>query len=160
MAATPTVSARTTADAEELAEHLTRVLESRLFDPLEILLDNSSQLEQLRRKARRQADTWAAELLGPDDLLATQTLIRLVSTLFPSDTAFDPPAEWWQTPLGQVTARRVGHPTAAAVTYAVAGAMLGMTRQGVHDLIRRGKLAKHPDGGVTVASVRERLRQR
>jgi hypothetical protein len=35
--------------------------------------------------------------------------------------------------------------------------MLGMTRQGVHDLVTRGKLARHPDGGVTVDSVRARL---
>jgi len=38
----------------------------------------------------------------------------------------------------------------------VAGAMLGVTRQGVHDLVTRGKLARHPDGGVTVDSVRAR----
>jgi hypothetical protein len=35
--------------------------------------------------------------------------------------------------------------------------MLGMTRQGVHDLVSRGKLDRHPDGGVTTDSVRARL---
>lgn len=53
--------------------------------------------------------------------------------------------------------RRAGHPSAQAVSYSVAGAMLGVTRQGVHDLVTRGKLARHPDGGVTVDSVRARL---
>jgi len=46
------------------------------------------------------------------------------------------------------------------VSYAVAGAMLGVTRQGVHDLVTRGKLARHPSGGVLTASVRDRLVQR
>jgi hypothetical protein len=35
--------------------------------------------------------------------------------------------------------------------------MLGVTRQAVHDLIQRGKLDRHPDGGVRVSSVRSRL---
>jgi hypothetical protein len=35
--------------------------------------------------------------------------------------------------------------------------MLGITRQGVHDLLNRGKLTRHADGGVTVASIRARL---
>jgi hypothetical protein len=52
---------------------------------------------------------------------------------------------------------RVGHPGADAVSYATAGAMLGITRQGVHDLVQRGKLLRHPDGGVVPASVRARF---
>lgn len=100
---------------------------------------------------------WAAELLGDDDQVAARTAIRIVAALYPGDTPFDPPAEWWRTPLGQVVLRRAGHPSAEAVSYSVAGAMLGMTRQGVHDLVTRGKLARHPDGGVTVESVRARL---
>ena len=39
-----------------------------------------------------------------------------------------------------------------------AGAMLGISRQGVHDLVRRGRLPRHPDGGVPSAAVRDRLR--
>jgi hypothetical protein len=95
-------------------------------------------------------------LLGDDDQAAASTAIRLVAALYPGDTPFDPPPEWWRTPLGQVVLRRVGHPSAQAVSYSVAGAMLGVTRQGVHDLVTRGKLARHPDGGVTVDSVRAR----
>jgi hypothetical protein len=36
--------------------------------------------------------------------------------------------------------------------------MLGVTRQGVHDLVTRGKLARHADGGVTTESVSNRMR--
>ena len=49
---------------------------------------------------------------------------------------------------------------AESVSYATAGAMLGITRQGVHDLVRRGRLPRHPDGGVPSAAVRDRLRDR
>ncbi|MFF5109661.1 hypothetical protein [Streptosporangium sp. NPDC000509] len=80
-----------------------------------------------------------------------------MSALYPSDTPFDPPAGWWTTPFGQAVARRVGHPAAVAVPSSAAAAMLGITRQGVHDLASRGKLERHPDGGITTASIRARL---
>jgi hypothetical protein len=38
--------------------------------------------------------------------------------------------------------------------------MLGISRQGVHDLVRRGKLPRHPDGGVPSLAVRDRLQAR
>ncbi|MEU4513870.1 hypothetical protein AB0G05_30590 [Nonomuraea wenchangensis] len=44
-----------------------------------------------------------------------------------------------------------------AVSYAVAGAMLGITRQGVHGLVTRGKLDRHESGGVATDSVRRRI---
>jgi hypothetical protein len=43
------------------------------------------------------------------------------------------------------------------VPFSVAAAVLGITRQGVHDLTVRGKLQRDPGGGVTVDSVRVRL---
>jgi hypothetical protein len=95
-------------------------------------------------------------MLGHDDRAAAQMIIRVISSLYPGDAPFAPAAEWWRTPLGQVVLRRVGHPSARAVPYSVAGAMLGITRQGVHDLITRRKLERDPEGGVTVASVRAR----
>ena len=99
-------------------------------------------------------------MLDGDEQTATHAIVRVISTLYPGDGPFDPPAEWWRTPLGQVVVRRVGHPTAQTVSYSVAGAMLGITRQGVHDLVTRGKLARHPDGGVTPTSIRDRLNRR
>ncbi|MFG1946351.1 hypothetical protein [Nonomuraea sp. NPDC048826] len=151
-----------------LEQDILRLVGSRLLDPLEILLGDGAHgahgaqgahgaLRELRDQARHDAATWAADLLGPDRRRAVHTGARLVAVLYPGDAAFDPPPEWWRTPLGRAIARRVGHPAADRVPYAVAGAMLGITRQGVHDLVRRGKLRQHPDGGVTTRSVRERL---
>ena len=117
----------------------------------------SDLLDLLRRRAAELARGWAEQLLGPDDGEAKHVLARLIGALYPGDRPFDPPPDWWRTPLGKVTGRRLGHPSVQAVSSTVAGAMLGITRQGVHDLIRRGKLTRHPDGGVTVESVRERL---
>jgi hypothetical protein len=142
------------AEREILADHLAEVVIRRLVDPLEILLGSSGDL---RAEIAATSRAWAAVLLGDDDQAAAHTAIRIISALYPSDTPFDPPPQWWRTPLGQVVIRRAGHPSAQAVSYSVAGAMLGVTRQGVHDLVTRGKLARHPDGGVTVDSVRARL---
>lgn len=133
-----------------------RLTTARLLDPLEILLPNAD-VERLREQVRQDAEMWAAQLLGPDDTLARHVAARMIAVLYPGDRPFDPPEAWWATPLGRVTARRAGHPTRDHVSYSVAGAMLGITRQGVHDLVNRDKLRRHPDGGVTVASVRARL---
>ncbi|MFC3994397.1 hypothetical protein ACFOVU_00605 [Nocardiopsis sediminis] len=144
----------------ELAGQLRAIAAARLLDPLEILLEGDASVERVRKRVAAYADAWAATLLGPDDRAAVFAAVRLIAALYPGDTAFDPPAQWWATPLGRTVARRVGHPGAVRVSYAVAGAMLGITRQGVHDLVRRGKLAPHPDGGVRTGSVRDRLNGR
>jgi hypothetical protein len=146
----------TTSEHVDLRDDLIRLVRIRLLDPLEILLPRAD-LDELREQVRIDAEMWAAQLLGEDDALARQVVIRLISVLHPGDTAFDPPDAWWATPLGRVTARRAGHPSKEGVSFAVAGAMLGITRQGVHDLVSRDKLLRHPDGGVTVASIRARL---
>jgi hypothetical protein len=142
-------------DSTGLAQQLMAAMGNRLLDPLEILLDDP--VEELRGRCERAAESWAARLLGPD---AGYAIASIIGALYPSDSAFDPPADWWQTPLGRVVLLRAGFPGREAVSYAVAGAMLGVTRQGVHDLVTRGKLARHPDGGVTVTSIRERIQVR
>lgn len=142
----------------ELIDQLVRLVDIKLLDPLEILLDGAEPVTLARKLVRRQALEWAELILDGDDDHAISTIIRLNATLYPSDEPFDPPLDWWRTPMGQVVALRVGHPTATAVSYPIAGAMLGITRQGVHDLITRGKLARHPDGGVLPTSIRDRLR--
>ncbi|WP_329103677.1 hypothetical protein OG792_27505 [Micromonospora sp. NBC_01699] len=144
-------------DRKQLAEQLVRVLDIRLLDPLEILLDGDDSVAALRTVVRIRAATWADRIVDGDDRTAIGTIMRVVSTLYPDDGPFEPPLDWWRTPLGRAVSRRVGHPTAPAISYAVAGAMLGITRQGVHDLVNRGRLARHPDGGVVPASVRDRL---
>jgi len=144
---------------DPLVEQIARLLDIRLLDPLEILLDGDDAVHALRGLVRLRAGRWADLMRDGDDQAAARAAMRLVMTLYPGDRAFDPPVDWWMTPLGRVVARRVGHPAAESVTYATAGAMLGITRQGVHDLVRRGKLPRHPDGGVPSEAVRRRLRQ-
>ncbi|WP_188189751.1 hypothetical protein [Nonomuraea sp. SYSU D8015] len=146
-----------TAQHVELARELTRLVETRIVDPLEILLDPGDEVSDVRDRLRVQAEVWAAQLLGPDDRLAVMVSARLIAALFPGDGPFDPPDEWWRTAFGRAVARRAGHPGAEAVGFATAAAMLGITRQGVHDLVKRAKLDRHPSGGVTTASIRARL---
>ncbi|ODU06380.1 MAG: hypothetical protein ABS81_04880 [Pseudonocardia sp. SCN 72-86] len=140
-----------------MASQLIGLVQVRLLDPLEILMESSTDVARLHGRVVEQAGGWASTLLGEDEYSARLTAIRLVSTLYPDDHGFTPPPGWWQTPLGQVMVRRVGHPAAEAVSYAVAGAMLGITRQGVHDLVTRGKLDRHDNGGVTTTSVQRRI---
>ena len=123
-----------------------------------MLLEGDDAVTALRRLVRVRAGQWADAMRDGDDVTAVLTGARLIATLYPGDRAFDPPIDWWRTPLGQTIARRVGHPSADSISYATAGAMLGISRQGVHDLVRRGRLPRHPDGGVPSAAVRDRLR--
>lgn len=143
-----------------LAADLAGRVTAHLLDPLEILLQDGAAVAALRDRVRIDAEMWAAQLLGPDQRRASATAARLIAALYPGDEPFDPPPQWWATPFGQVVLHRIGHPWRDHVSYAAAGAMLGITRQGVHDLLTRGKLRPHPDGGVTTASVRERAIQR
>ena len=143
---------------DELAEQIVRLLDIRLLDPLEVLLDGDDAVDALRRLVRLRAAGWADGMRGADDRTAVRTAARLVATLYPGDRPFDPPADWWRTPLGRTVACRMGHPGAENVSYGTAGAMLGISRQAVHDLVRRGRLPRHPDGGVPSAAVRDRLR--
>jgi hypothetical protein len=142
---------------QELTDDLRRLVAIRLLDPLSILLESDAATATLQRRVERDAAKWAARLLGPDQQAAVHTCARLLAALYPDDGSFNPPDHWWRTPLGQVVARRTGHPGTDHVSLSTAGAMLGITRQGVHDLVNRNKLARHPDGGVTTASICARL---
>src|SRR5437763_5701489 len=97
---------------QQLAEQVEQVIGIRLLDPLEILLDGHGAVEALREVVRVRAGSWAAVMRDGDDAAAVGLIIRIVSTLYPGDVVFDPPLDWWRTPLGQVVAHRVGHPTA------------------------------------------------
>lgn len=141
-----------------LSGQLLRLLDNRLLDPLEILLGDDRPVDDVRTMLRIRVADWVRTLQSGDDAAAVQVISRLIGTLYPDDHAFTPPADWWRTPLGQIVVRRVGHPFTASVSYSTAGAMLGISRQGVHDLVRRGRLPRHPDGGVPVSAIRDRLR--
>lgn len=145
-------------ERDRLATHLADLIAARLLDPLEILLE--TDLDEIRERIMKRAADLATLLVGENEQQAAYTAIRLVATLYPGDEPFRPTVAWWGTPLGQTVARLVGHPSAESLSYAEAGAMLGITRQGVHDLIVRNKMQRHPSGGVTNASVQARLKTR
>jgi hypothetical protein len=145
---------------DALVEQIARLLDVRLLDPLEVLLEGDDVVDAVRELVRLRAGRWADTMRTGTDTAATMLAARLIATLYPGDRGFDPPAGWWATPLGQVVAHRAGHPWSESVSYATAGAMLGITRQGVHDLVRRGRLPRHPDGGVPSSAIRDRLRSR
>ncbi|AUS77824.1 hypothetical protein C1701_05000 [Actinoalloteichus sp. AHMU CJ021] len=142
---------------DALVDQLSRVVQSALLDPLAALLGRQEVDERLAPRMREEVDRWADDLLGEDQHTARSTAVRLVFALYPGAGPFDPPATWWRTPFGQAVARTVGHPTALAVSYPVAAAMMGLGRREVHDLALRGVLDRHPDGGITTASVRAML---
>ncbi len=114
----------------ELTGQVLGLMESRLLDPLEILLD--SDLCGMRSVAAGRAGALAEDLLGEDDQVAAMTAIRLVAALYPGDGPFDPPASWWLTPLGRITARRAGR----------SGRRGGVVRGG------RGDAGRDPAGGA------------
>ena len=118
--------------------------------PLGALLGPDMVVE-LDRRIRSNAPMWAAQLTDDDDRLAAQTVIDLMAVLP------DPEPQWWRTPLGRVVAASVGTEDAEAVRASVAAAMLGISPSRVHDLAGRGKLDRHPDGGIVRASVMRRL---
>ncbi|HEY3873642.1 MAG TPA: hypothetical protein VGM10_35120 [Actinocrinis sp.] len=147
-----------TAAHRALAEDLAGQVAVRLLDPLEILVGAD---DAMRARVAQQSRTWAAALLGEDEMQAALTAGRLVAALCGhGDEPFDPPAVWWGTPFGRVVALRIGHPSAQAVSVAQAAAMLGISRQGVHDLANRGRLERDAEGRIAVSSVRARLAAR
>lgn len=134
--------------AEQLADELVRIAAG-----LASLLAPDCHAE-LTHRAEQAAGRISAQLRSGDDHLAAETVIDLAC----AGVVPDPPAaEWWATPLGRAVARSVGHPSADAVSHSVAAAMLGVHRGTVAQLVHRGSLDRHPDGGVTTASVRARL---
>ncbi|WP_100445850.1 DNA-binding protein [Glycomyces xiaoerkulensis] len=144
-------------DPDDLEQELLALVERRLLDPLEILLGSPDLAAPLREHLKAQTADWARDLLGADDAAATGTASRLLAVLFGGDE-FSPPDSWWLTSFGRIVALRIGYPGRPTIAPVEAAAMLGITRQGVHDLIRRGKLVKAADGKLVTASVQNRLK--
>lgn len=105
------------------------------------------------------ADRLVAQLAqDDDDRLAAQTCIDVMCVLWPHAAPEDcGRADWWQTPLGRLCARSLGRDGAEEVSHSVAAAMLGVTRGTVAQLVHRGTLDRHPDGGVLRSSVLARI---
>jgi len=136
-----------------VAGQIAEEIETSLIWPLEMLLGPGEEFTLLRGRAQRTARMMAAQLASGDDRLAAQTVIDLAAVL-PEDI----PDEWWASPLGRLVAQSVGYPSAEAVSFSVAAAMLGISKTRVQQLIAAGKLERHPDGGITSASVQMRAR--
>lgn len=106
-----------------------------------------------------QADTLAPQLCqDADDALAAQTAVDVMAALWPNgDPEHLGQGDWWRTPLGRMCARSAGHEESDAVTHSVAAAMLGLAPGSIGPMVQRGVLDRHPDGGVTRASVFARI---
>jgi hypothetical protein len=115
---------------------------------VDLLLDMEQRLEPACHRL-------AAELCSEDDHLAAEAVLTVMCARWPDGT--EPPPEWWHTPVGRMVARSVGRDDSEAVTRSVAAAMLGRSPGTVAQLVHRGSLDRHPDGGITRASVLARL---
>jgi hypothetical protein len=125
---------------------------------LAALLGPSPGILMAEQQVHDLAPGWAASLLGDNDRLAAQTVIDLVCVLLPGSTG--PDTGWRRTPLGQAAPRSTGYPAGETVSYSVAGAMLGCSKQYIGKLVEAGRLTRGDSGGVTSASVAALARQR
>lgn len=139
---------------DDVTAQLTDELDRALAGPVGALLGLDLK-ELVRRRVKERAPMLAAQLCQEDDdRLAAETVLDVMLALWPQG---DPEPSWWRTPLGRMVARSVAHESTDAVTHAVAAAMLGVQRGTVGTMVHRGYLDRHPDGGVTRASVLARL---
>jgi hypothetical protein len=86
---------------------------------------------------------------------ARDTALGLMQVMFPGDA--EPPAQWWRTPLGRACATHSVGLYPDQVKANSAADILGVGPSRVYQLLDSGKLLRHPDGGVTRASVMQRV---
>lgn len=132
-------------------------LEEQLRDRLQMIGAGLGALvhdQTLGAQARDEAPRIARMLRSDDESEVADIVIDLACAGVIPD---DPPAEWWRTPLGLIVARSTWREHSDAVTHSEAAAMLGVHRGQIGALVQRGKLDRHPDGGVTRGSVLARL---
>lgn len=113
----------------------------------------ADRIVDLQRSAEARAQAHAHLLAGDDDI-AAEAALDLLLAIWGDIT---PPVEWWRTPLGGAIASVGALDGSEAVPSVVAAAMLGVDRSRVSQLLSAGKLDRHPDGGVTRASVTARI---
>jgi hypothetical protein len=105
-----------------------------------------------------------AEALSGDDPKLGLGAAVTVMLILRNHTDNPRPPEWWNTPVGRLVARWI-NPGPGSVTHDEAARMLGVTRGAVSQMVHRGVhgkggsggLERHPDGGVTRASVLARI---
>lgn len=142
----------------EVAAQLTEELHRRVSRPVgELLTATAPQLAPLHQAIDEQSPIVARGLLSDDTHLATVTAQRIMDVLWPTASPEDTGwAAWWRTPLGRACAATMTD-TPTAITHATAAAILGCPRGSIGTLVHRGTIARHPDGGVSRASVLARV---
>ena len=98
------------AGRSELLEQIARLLDVRLLDPLEVLLEGDDAVIALRRLVRIRAGQWADAMRDGDDVTAVMTGARLIAT-YNSITVPSQPACTRNSSTGLVSC-----PWAAALT--------------------------------------------
>lgn len=140
--------------AKQIADELHHALAKPALAMLGVDL-GTEVARRCRAVAPHLADQLAQET---DDRLAAETTVDLMCVLWPHGAPEGVGrAGWWRTPLGRLCARSLGREGAEAVTQSVAAAMLGVHPGTISQLVHRGTLDRHPDGGVLRSSVLMRL---
>lgn len=112
----------------------------------------------VRDRVSSVAPVLASQLTDDDERLVAQTVIDLMCALWPDASPEDcGQADWWRTPLGRACAASLGRGDSESVSQSVAAAMLGVTTGTVAQLVHRGTLERHSQGGVARASVLSRV---
>lgn len=106
--------------------------------------------DQLYQRIDERTPVWAAVLTGTDDHETAGLVVDLMHAIWQQS---DPDPAWWSTPLGRVCAASYGRDDAEAWSRTVAAAVLGVTAGTIQQLVHRGTLERHPDGGLTRSSV-------
>lgn len=147
-----------TTTAGTVASQVTDDLDATLVEPLRALLGLDIADLTADRIQARSPSIAAAICQDDDDRLAAGTVMDIMGVLWPHaapETVGR--ADWWRTPLGRQCARVLGRDDAESVTRTVAAAMLGLHPGSIAQMVHRGTLDRHPDGGVLRASVLQRL---
>lgn len=134
---------------DALTRQLTADLDQALVTPIRALC-GQDLADMITHRIHERAPIWAAILSGDDDHETAELVIDLMHALWGT---CDPPPEWWRTPLGRACATSFGHDTSEAWSRSVAAAVLGVHPGTIAQLVHRGVLERHPDGGLTRASV-------
>ena len=144
----------TDSNTAAVADQLAGALDNYIVGALEAIgaLDLAAMT---RERIAETAPTLAASLCSDDDEVAAQTVIDLAGVAWPEE----PEPVWWRTPVGRMVGRSVGRDDTESVSYSVAAAMLGVATGTVKSMMARERtdLDRHPDGGLTRASVLARI---
>lgn len=143
---------KTTTAVDQCRDELGRAVEA--LAALGLDTAGSIDADQIDKTAQTITDN----LAGDDAKLAGQTCADLMAALWPhgAPEQLGRP-EWWTTPLGHLCARVLGPTDTESISHSVAAAMLDVHRGTVAQLVTRGTLDRHEDGGVSRASVLQRL---